>query len=186
MKERWFLESRCGQQGGKTPSGETPARRFAQTPGLPHSNGRRDRHPPERERENYIYHKENENTTGSIQISYLDHFFSLQREHKMRFKHQLIYRLTGEPTLLLQTPFSPSMAENFTGATETLRNRQNSSTGGTPQQTAARSSFPYSSVIVTNGHCIVLEKKTIGKPIQPELRQHTAEVCSDNVCSCFL
>lgn len=67
-----------------------------------------------------------------------------------------------------------------------LRNRQNSSTGGAPQQTAARSSFPSSSVIVTNDHCIVLGKKTIEKPIHPELRQHMAEICSDNVCSCFL
>lgn len=129
LKERWFLESQCGQQGWKTPSGETRARRFAQMPVLPHSNGRRDRHPPERERENCIYHKENENTTESIQISYLDNFLSLQREQKMRFKHQLIYRLIGKPTLFWQNPFSSSMAENFTDAMWTLRSRQNSSTG---------------------------------------------------------
>lgn len=100
-------------------------------PVLPHSNGRRDRQPPEREREreSYIYHKEKKNTTESIHISYLDDFLSLQREQKMRFKHQLIYRLAGEPTLFLQNPFSSSMAENFTDALWTLRNRQDSSTG---------------------------------------------------------
>lgn len=57
----------------------------------------------------YIYHKENENTTESIQISCLDDFLSLQRKQKMRFKYQFIYRLTGEPTLY---PFSSSMDEN--------------------------------------------------------------------------
>ena len=88
LKQRWFLESQCGQQGQKTPNGETRARRFAQMPVLIRSDKRRDVRSPVRERKSRISHKETENTTEWILISYLDDFLSLQIGQIMRFKHQ--------------------------------------------------------------------------------------------------
>lgn len=151
-------------------------------PVLPHSNGRRHRQPPERERESYIYHKEKENTTESIHISYLDDFLSLQSEQKMRFKHQLIYRLIGEPTLFLQNPFSSAwlktslMPCGHSGTDRTAPLEQ-----GTHQQTAegAQLLSPMITALFWE------KKKQFGSQYHPELRQHMAEICSNNVCSCL-
>lgn len=57
---------------------------------------------------------------------------------------------------------------------------------GTPKLRAGRSCLPYSSVIVTNDHCMFWEKRQFGSQYHPKLRQHMAEICSNNVCSCFL
>lgn len=72
------------------------------------------------------------------------------------------------------------MPWRFSGTGRTAPLEQDS-----PQQTGGRSCLPYSYCHQWSLYCPG-KKRQFGSQYHPELRQHMAEICSNNACSCFL
>lgn len=57
---------------------------------------------------------------------------------------------------------------------------------GTPQQTAGRSCPPTAQLLSPMITLCSGQKRQLESQYHPEQRQHMAEICTNNVCSCFL